>query len=141
MDLLRGPGADRGPLPLGPRVSHDALFESLADLIAPTLAGADAGLAAHSDAVGRDVPDDIASSHAATIAVAEDAHADQVRAQDTTTAPALIDTGANTDAYHAATRPYLPPPDADIELGFVDLPPLPTDTGEGGPGDGGPPPI
>src|SRR5205814_5726115 len=138
MDLLPGPGAARGPLPLGPRVSRAGLFESLADLIAPTLTSADEGLRANSDSTGRDVPLDVNGTYAATAGVAEERNAMQSGAQDVTTAPTLIDTGTGADTYREAALPYLPQPDTPIDVPFQD-PPAPPPAGEP-PGEGGPPP-
>jgi hypothetical protein len=139
MDLLPGPGAFRSPLPLGPRVATPQLFEGLADLIAPTLTSADDGLSANSDQVGRDVPPAADTVYATSAGVAEAVHANQARVQDTTTTPALVDTGAGADAYRANALPFLPQPSTPIELGFEDLPPLPQP--EPSPGEGGPPPA
>jgi hypothetical protein len=140
MDLLPGPGAFRGPLPLGPRVATPHLFEQLADDLVPTLAGADAGLGAHSETVGRDVPADIESTYATTAGVAEERNATQSGAQDVTTAPALIDTGTGAETYREAALPYLPQPSTPITVDFTDPPPPPAPGGSPEPG-GGPPLI
>jgi hypothetical protein len=112
------------PLPFGPRVSRDGLFEGLADQLHGTLAGSDGALQSSASTAGDNVPTDIAAMFQGTVGSAEEAHYEQVQVGPQSSADALTDTGEDVAALRASVLRYLPAPNAPIAASF-DPPPDP----------------
>lgn len=124
---------DREPMPFGPRVAHDGLFEGLAEPIVNALGGSDPGLHSLQTTIAGNVADGLDARFASTIGAAEGVAENNAGAGNDQTAGALIDTGGGVDAQRDASLPYLPQSDAPIEGNFRELPAF----GEGHPGNGG----
>jgi hypothetical protein len=137
VELEPGPFAVRDPLPLGPRVSRDGLFESLLEPLAVALGASDPVLAPAQGAIATNSDDGLEATYLSTVGVAETVTADQAGAADDQTSDQLVDAGGGADAYRGSVLRYLPQPDASIEGDFIDAPP-PTPPRELEPPDRGP---
>lgn len=124
---------DREPMPFGPRVAHEGLFEGLAEPIVNALGGSDPGLHSLQTTIAGNIADGLDGKFASTIGAAESVADNNRGAGDDQTAGALIDTGGGVDAQRTASLPYLPQADAPIQGNFRELPAF----GEGHPGNGG----
>lgn len=121
MELERGPS--RGELlPLGPRVSREGLFASLAGVLVDVLGSGDAGLGTATRTIVGDGAPDMTAAYAGTVDLAEQELAQQTAAGVGGTADLLVDAGAGASAYRDSVLRYLPQPDASIEMPFLDLP-------------------
>lgn len=123
----------RSAMPFGPRVSHDGLFEQLAESLAETLGGGDALLHGLQTAIAGNVADGLDARFTSTIGAAEVAAVNNAGAGDDQTAGVLVDAGGGVDAHRSVALPFLPQPDAPIEGNFRELP----NFGDGHPGNGG----
>lgn len=124
---------DREPMPFGPRVSYDGLFEGLVESLAGTLGGSDGALFSLQTTIAGNVADGLDVEFASTVGAAEGVAENNRGAGDDHTANALVDTGAGSEAYRQSVLSYMPQPDAPIEGNFRELP----DFGAGHPGNGG----
>jgi hypothetical protein len=122
MDIEPGPFTEREPLPLGPRISREGLFEQLAAQLVDPLSGADGGLDRLRATVGDGVPTDLDATYAATVGAADDAHASFAGSLDDRQGDTLADRGGAVDARRASVARYLPDADADVDASFVDVP-------------------
>jgi hypothetical protein len=121
------------PMPFGPRVGHDGLFEGLVEPLVGALGGGDATLFALQETIAANVADGLDARFVATIGAAEEAAVNNRGAGDDQTADALVDAGAGSEAYRQSVLRYIPQPDAPIEHDFRELP----NFGAGHPGAGG----
>lgn len=127
------------PMPFGPRVSYEGLFEQLAEPIANALAGADGPLASVQVAIGGNTADGLDGSFTSTIGAAEQLAAHQGGIVDDQVADRLVDAGEGSENYRQSVLGYLPQPDAPIVGNFEDFPRPPN---QGTPGEiKGPPDV
>lgn len=123
----------REPMPFAPRVSHEGMFNALAEPLIGALSGGDGGLFSLQATIAENVADGLDAGFASTVGAAEAVAANNAGAGDDQTANALVDNGGGVDAHRSAALPYLPQADAPIEGNFRELPAL----GGGHPGNGG----
>lgn len=123
----------REPMPFGPRVATDGLFESLAEPLVNALGGSDAGFFSLQTTIAGNVADGLDGKFSSTIGAAEAVTENNAGAGDDHTANQLVDNGAGTEAYRQSVLSYMPQPDAPIEGNFRELP----DFGKGHLGGGG----
>lgn len=139
-DLEPGP-MDLGELPLPARIATDGLFERLAaDYVD---ARSNEGLVlgqASADVAADGIPDEN-GIHAAILGSAEDAHATETQAGDTTIPAGTLDAGENINGHAAAVAPYLPPADSAVPANFTDPPQPPSGWTPPGPSTDLTPPI
>lgn len=121
------------PMPFGPRVATDGLFEGLAGEIDGVLGDGDTQLASLQTAIAENSDAGLDATFTATIGAAADATAAQGSPETDQTGGRLVDAGAGSEAYRQSVLSVLPQPDAPIEGNFKDFPQL----GEGRVGDGG----
>lgn len=112
------------PLPFAPRVAREGLFEGLADRLVGTLQASDSGLSGLARDAGHNVPRDLDTVFALTVATAENAHATEARGGSQSVADVLVDSGDDVDALRQSVLRYLPQPSAPIAANF-DPPPDP----------------